>query len=229
MNHKKYKWLLFDADGTLFDFEKSEAVAFRKSFIELAGYYNEPVFEIYKEINHGMWRDLERGLTTPDRLRIERFQKLAQALSLNIPASEFDKVYSVNLGQCSYLIDGACDMIKKLNIRYNIAIITNGLTSIQRPRFNSSSIKDMIDIIVISEEEGSAKPDSGIFDAAFMKMGKPGKEEVLIIGDSISSDICGGINYGIDVCWYNPLQSESPENINVNYEISRLEDLNTVI
>jgi 2-haloacid dehalogenase len=104
-------------------------------------------------------------------------------------------------------------------------IITNGLADVQRPRFARSAIGDCFADLVISEEVGAAKPHNRIFDIAFEKMQFPKQDEVLIIGDSLSSDIEGGNNYGIDTCWFNPQREPGNEEVEPTYEITALGEL----
>jgi putative hydrolase of the HAD superfamily len=125
----------------------------------------------------------------------------------------------------TYLIDGAEEVLVKLRPDFGLAIITNGLKDVQRPRFARSSIGKYFDVLIISEEVGAAKPDPAIFDFAFELIGQPSRTEVLIIGDSLTSDMAGGAGYGIDTCWFNPTHLESDPNLNVNYEISDLRQL----
>ena len=104
-------------------------------------------------------------------------------------------------------------------------IITNGLKEVQRPRFERSSIHDLFESLIVSGEVGAAKPGPEIFDAAFDAIGNPPKSETLIIGDSLTSDMAGGISYGIDTCWYNPRAKERPAELEPTYEIRDLTDL----
>jgi FMN phosphatase YigB (HAD superfamily) len=106
-----------------------------------------------------------------------------------------------------------------------LALITNGIKEVQRPRFVQSALKDYFTVLIISEEVGTAKPDPAIFEAAFVQMGHPHRDEVLIIGDGLTSDIQGGYNYGIDTCWFNPTRAPRPVNIASQYEITHLTEL----
>jgi len=103
--------------------------------------------------------------------------------------------------------------------------VTNGLQAVQRSRLARSRISDFITDIIISEEVGAAKPQAAFFDAAFARLGQPAKSDVLIIGDSLTSDIQGGMDYGIDTCWYNPTNELLPDHLKVTYEIRHLRDL----
>lgn len=104
-------------------------------------------------------------------------------------------------------------------------LITNGLAAVQRPRFASSSIGRFFPEVVISEELGIAKPDPAIFDHAFERIGRPAKDRVLMVGDNLGSDILGGVNYGIDTCWFNPEAASNGHEVEPVYEIRFLREI----
>ena len=139
--------------------------------------------------------------------------------------TRFGAAYIQNLGQGAYLIEGAERVIKSLLGRVGLVLITNGLKDVQRSRLARSTIGDCFSAVVISEEVGAAKPDPRIFQAAFERMGNPKKEEVLIVGDSLSSDIKGGNAYGIDTCWFNPARLVCDQDVEIQYEIRHLDEL----
>jgi 2-haloacid dehalogenase len=120
-------------------------------------------------------------------------------------------------------------MIRALHGNVGLAVITNGLKDVQRPRLARSAVGQYLDHVVISEEVGAAKPDRRIFDAAFHLMDHPGKEEVLIVGDGLTSDIQGGNEYGIDTCWFNPLRRPCDPDIASRYEITSLSELLSIV
>ncbi len=220
-----YKWLLFDADGTLFDFDKAETKALANTFKQFRMSYSEEVGDIYREINSQIWLALERGEITPEALRTARFQRLFDAVGQQADTNSFSNAYLVHLGNCGDLIDGADTLVKTLSKNYRLALITNGLADVQRPRLAASPLKQYFETVVISDEVGAAKPDTHIFDAAFASMGNPEKHEVIIIGDSLTSDMQGGVNYGIDTCWYNPNGKQRQNGMPITYEIKALADL----
>jgi 2-haloacid dehalogenase len=222
---KHYPWLFFDADGTLFDYNRAEATAFRKAFEALQFQFEEGHLNTYQTINRELWKALERHEITPAVLRVRRFKLLLEALGLSGSADDLNLVYVEQLGLCTDLIDGAYEILQTVSKRSHIAIVTNGLEAVQRSRLMHSTIHPFIQELIISEEVGAAKPHPAFFDAAFARTGNPSKSDVLIIGDSLTSDMQGGVNYGIDTCWYNPTGEANPEGLSINYEITRLGDL----
>ena len=133
------------------------------------------------------------------------------------------------MGEGTDLIEGAQETVQALHGRAGLVLITNGLKEVQTARLAKSGIGVYFAHVVISEEVGAAKPDRVIFDAAFDKMRRPRKEEVLIIGDGLSSDIQGGHDYGIDTCWFNPGRKPRAFDLPIRYEIARLGDLLTIV
>jgi 2-haloacid dehalogenase len=129
------------------------------------------------------------------------------------------------LGLCADLMPGALDVLKALHQTCKFAIVTNGLTAVQRSRFQLSLIKDYIAELIISEEIGAAKPHRDFFLAASARTGNPPTSDVLIIGDSLSSDIKGGADFGIDTCWFNPSGAPRPADLQITYEIRDLAEL----
>ena len=222
---KHYPWLFFDADGTLFDYNRAEATAFHKAFDLLQFRFEDSYLEAYQKINRQLWKALERHEITPAILRVRRFELLLEALQLSGSADELNIAYVEQLGLCTDLVDGAYEVLETLYKDSRIAIVTNGLEAVQRSRLMHSTIHPFISELIISEEVGAAKPHPAFFDAAFARTGNPRRSDVLIIGDSLTSDIQGGADYGIDTCWYNPTQEAKPEGVPITYEIRHLSEL----
>lgn len=222
---KRYAWILFDADGTLFDYDAAETAALTASFANIGRSFPPEYSNIYREINGRMWMDLERGTTTQARIRVERFEELFKAIGIDSDPVLFGDDYLTNLANRTELIDGAAKVVAALAKVSRLMLMTNGIAGVQRPRFAASSIRSHFADIVISEEVGAAKPDRRIFDTAFARMGNPPKSDVLIVGDSLTSDIKGGVDYGIDACWFNPSGLPPREGVDPTYEIRRIDQL----
>jgi 2-haloacid dehalogenase len=222
---KHYPWLWFDADGTLFDYNRAEATALRKTFHALTLPFEDEYLGVYRNINSKLWRALEQQEITPAVLRFRRFELLLESLRLSSSPHQMSTAYIEQLAICSDLMDGAYEVLQTLHGRSQLAIVTNGLQAVQRSRLAHSRIRDFITELVISEEVGAAKPQPAFFDAAFARTGHPPKSDVLIIGDSLTSDIQGGVDYGLDTCWYNPTAEPRPDGVPITYEIRHLPDL----
>lgn len=220
-----YTWLLFDADGTLFDYEKAEAAALQRAFAELREHFKPSYLDIYRQIDRDIWQEFERGRITAERLRLRRFELLFQAIPLPLLPELFSPLYLQHLATGTDLIEGAQEVVSTLHGTYRLAIITNGLKDVQRPRLAQSTIGRYFAEMIISEEVGAVKPDPSIFEAAFARLGHPQRGEVLLIGDSLTSDIQGGRNYGLDTCWFNPAHQPARPDLTSTYEIHQLAEL----
>ena len=218
-----YTWLLFDADDTLFDYAKAEASALQGTFEELSMAFEPEFLDIYKRYNQQVWQEFERGETTSQELRLKRFRLLFEEIHAPLDPQDFSPRYLENLSHGSSLLEGAARVLENLSGHYHLALVTNGLSDVQRPRLECSAIRPFIEKIFISEEIGVAKPEAGFFEAVFRDIGHPAKSQVLIIGDSLSSDMQGGLNYEIDTCWFNP-DGKTTE-LPVTYEIKALGQL----
>ncbi|HEV2692481.1 MAG TPA: YjjG family noncanonical pyrimidine nucleotidase [Verrucomicrobiae bacterium] len=222
---QRYQWLLFDADGTLFDFDRAEGLALQETF-RLQGVPFDPAYlPIYRRISRTLWDAVERGETTPSQLKVRRFELLLETLGLTHAPADFSASYIESLAARPELITDAAEVVHALAGKYKLAILTNGLQAVQRPRFARSAIRDHITQIVVSDEIGVSKPAKEYFDAAFAQLGNPPKHETLMIGDGWAADILGGVNYGIDTCWHNPAKKPRPSELRITREISSLRDL----
>ena len=225
----KYSHLLFDLDGTLFDYDKAESEALKNSFLQLDLPYDSAFLQIYRALNLQIWQEFEKGNISQKELKTKRFANLSDSLKIEFDPQKFSDKYLLNLSKRTSLIEGCEDLLSQLNGNTDLYLITNGLTIVQNPRIRNSSIGHYFKGVIISEEVGFAKPHKEIFDIAFENMNNPDKDKVLIIGDSLSSDIAGGINYGIDTCWYNPKDNELDQDFKPTYQIKELKEIFTLI
>lgn len=226
----KYEIVIFDADDTLFDFKKSERDAFKNAMLEFDIEYDENHhLKIYQEINTAIWKEFEKGLITQEKLKVERFKRLSDKLNANFDENEFAKSYMKHLANASFLFDESIELVEKLHKDFKLTIVTNGLTDVQSKRIRKSFIAKYFEDIVISEEIEVAKPDPRIFEHAVKNIKHTDKSKVLMVGDSLTSDIQGGINYGVDTCWYNPMKLENKTGIKPTYEISNLMELKDIL
>jgi 2-haloacid dehalogenase len=222
---KTYHWLLFDADGTLFDYDRAEAKALEGTFRDFNLPFAVEHTRAYQKINQQIWLDFENGQITSTALPVARFERLFAAIHLQADPERFSQRYLQNLAAASDLIDGAEEIIRRLKDKYRLVLITNGLKDVQRPRLACSAIAGCFEAVAISEELGAAKPDPRYFDLVFAMIGQPPRETVLIIGDSLTSDIQGGNRYGLDTCWFNPQGKPQNPIFPVTYEIHKLDEL----
>ena len=226
----KYEIIIFDADETLFDFKKSERDAFKNTMLEFDIEYDENHhLKIYQDINTAIWKEFEDGLITQEKLKVERFKRLSDKLNTRFDEIEFAKSYMKHLSNASFLYDDSIDLVESLHKDYRLSIVTNGLKDVQDNRIRKSIIAKYFEDIVVSEEVMVSKPDPKIFEHALNNIKHTDKSKVLMVGDSLTSDIQGGINFGIDTCWFNPNKIVNKTGIKPTYEISNLMELKDIL
>ena len=226
----RYDVILFDADDTLLDFQKSEDAALRRAFEAFQLPLTAEVREGYLEINHGLWKALERGEIDKPQVLARRFQDTFEKFGIDGPKDgSFEREYQRMLGEGAYLVDDAPDVLNALQGRCTLAIVTNGVTATQTNRLRLCGLDKIIPHVFISEQIGVAKPQQGFFDAVFAARGEPDRSRVLIVGDSLTSDMRGGEVAGIDSCWYNPKGKPNDSAVRPTYEIRTLTELLSII
>ena len=224
---KEYNTLLFDIDGTLLDFKKAENYALHKTFIDHQLELTDEIFEIYETINKKLWKNFELGLIDKNTVVYTRFVKLFEQLKINEDGVAFEDEYQKNLGDGAYLIEYALEILNELYKEYDLYVVTNGVARTQYNRLDLLDLRKYFKKIFISEEIGYQKPKIEFFDFCFKHIKNFDKGKTLIIGDSLSSDMQGGINAKIDTCWYNPDYLKT--DMNLNYIIHNLKDLEKIL
>ncbi len=207
---KRYDIILFDADGTLYDFNSSEANAVTEVLAAVGLPTDSGTISLYHDINDAEWHALERGETTRERLKVDRFRKLIAALSdmgvntESVSAEAMCSLYVERLSQQCILFPDAEPVCRELSERASLYIITNGITRVQRGRFERSPITKYFDDVFISEAMGAVKPERRYFELVFDAIGiteEEAKGRVLVVGDSMTSDIAGAAAVGLDSCY----------------------------
>lgn len=224
-----YKVILLDADGTILDFQKTEEVAFKQVLEKYKIEYTPNIFEIYKHINSKLWIDLEKGIIEKNVLKYERFKLFFEAINVVGSGEEAGKHFIEGLKKGNFLLDGAVSLCQKLYAKYKVIILTNGITDVQISRIGKSEISNLYHELVISGEVGFSKPDPRIFEYALQKVGHMDKSSVLMVGDSCSADIIGGINFGIDTCYMNLRDERLPDDVEATYTVTSLKMLEDLL
>ena len=219
----KYKVILLDADNTLFDFNKAEVYALEKTCQAVGQPYTEEVRQIYEKNNHVLWSALEAGKIDMATLKIERFRGFIQDLKINGDPAVMSELYMKYLGEGTFEIEGAYEMCQELSKSYQLIIVTNGITAVQESRLERSRLKPFIKGMITSEAVACSKPNPRIFDDALELIQHKNKTDVLMVGDSLTSDMQGGINAQIDTCFYNP--KGMTHDLEVTHEIKHLNEL----
>jgi len=225
----KYDWLLFDLDNTILDFDQAMVFGFEKTINDFKIPFDENHFSIYQKINHKCWTDLEKGIITQDELRTLRMKRFLDQIKSTQDPIRFSEIYHKNLSAKIFWMDNAESLIEDWSSQFKLALVTNGMKEIQRTRLAKSDLEKYFHQVVISDEIGVAKPHQGFFDHVFEKVNFPKKEKVIIIGDSLNSDIRGGNDYGIDTCWLNVNGKVAPKENMPTFTIEKLEELERIV
>ena len=227
----KYKYLLWDIDGTILNFEKAEKRAIRTLFEKFnLGECTDEMLSHYIEINKKYWKLLECGKMEKERILVERFEEFFLKEGIRTDAaSEFNKAYQLALGDTIVFNDDALEIIKAQKKNYQIIIVTNGTAIAQKKKLERSGLDKIADNIFISEEVGYEKPSIHFFERVIAKAGIDDISQAVIIGDSLTSDIQGGVNAGIDTCWYNPKEEVNDTNLKPTYIIKNLHELCEIV
>ena len=220
------KTIFFDLDDTLLDFTRSEASALRRALMEAGAPAEQEVLDRYHVINQRQWELLEEGVLTREQVKSRRFHILFAELGISCVKVETVKDrYEKYLAEGRWLLPGAEELLKELAPRYRLCLASNGSAAIQYSRLKLAGIGHYFDRIFISEELGANKPDKAFFDRCFEALPEVDTAEILMVGDSLTSDIRGGRNAGIRTCWFNPHGKPAGTNIRPDHTITALEQL----
>ena len=207
-----YRYLFFDADGTLFDFEQAEHHAFHSMARELGLTVQSDHFFLYKACNASCWKEFEQGALTLEQLKTKRFERFSETSRFALDAVRASESYQNHLAGQGILFGHSLGILTALTKRgYTLFLATNGIADVQRGRLKVSGVSHFFKDIFISEELGWQKPDTRYFSAMLERSNLSGeKSRCLMIGDSPESDIRGAMDSGIDSIWYNPHTGKSP-------------------
>lgn len=225
-----YRLVLFDADATLFDYEAAAARALPALFAHVGLPFDREMDQArYGAANQRAWREFREGHISYNDIKIERFRRLFHDRKLDYEA--ISTTYLSYLLQYWLLMDGAEEVCRYLSSRCTIAIVTNGLPEIQKPRVRISPLSRYIppERVFVGQEIGFTKPDPRIFEFAFRALGHTKREDALMVGDSLAEDIQGGINFGMDTCWVNPTGADAGEGPKATYTITSLRGLMNLV
>ena len=218
------KVILWDVDGTLLDFGAAEKVAIRQCFASHnMGECTDEMLGRYIVINRKYWEALERGELTKPEVLVGRFREFFETEGLPVEHAEsFNEEYQVRLGDTVVFCDNAFELVQKYKGQIKQYAVTNGTKVAQDRKLKNSKLDTLFDGVFISDVLGVEKPNKAFFDKVFEAIGTYEKGEVIIIGDSLTSDIKGGNNAGILTCWYNPKKLEHTKDVNVDFDITNL-------
>ena len=223
--------ILWDVDGTLLDFIAAEKAAIKTLFGEFnLGQCSDEMIKRYSEINKIYWQRLERGEITKQEVLVGRFKEFFKSEGIDISVvEEFNSLYQLRLGDTIIYHDDSLEIIKSLQGRVRQYVVSNGTVEAQSKKLRLSGLGELVDGIFLSEHIGVEKPNIEFFDRVFEEIEPADRSSILIVGDSLTSDIQGGNNAGIVTCWYNPLGDKAPDKYRIDYEISDLHQIYEII
>lgn len=224
-----FRTILLDLDDTILDFGAAEHAAIAKTFAQIGLEPTEALIARYSEINISQWEAFERGEISRDTVLTRRFELLFGELGVKLDAAYCEDIYRGYLGIGHYFVDGAVELLEYLFPKYDLYIASNGVAATQNTRLASANISHYFKDIFISETTGHHKPEREYFDYCFAHIENFDPETTIMIGDSLTSDIRGGLNAGIKTCWFNPKGKENRTQIVPDYEVSSLEELKKLL
>ena len=223
----KFEFLLIDLDDTILDFHKAEYVALGKTMRAFGLEPTEEVHARYSRINQEHWERLERKELTREQVLVGRFGTLFAEYGISVDPAACARLYGDNLSIGHYFLPGAREALESLSRKYKLYMVSNGTTRVQLGRLESANISHLFEEIFISQQIGVNKPDREFFTRCFAKIPDFEPQKALIVGDSPTSDIQGGINAGIATCWVNP--KHKPQAVPADYEIEALAQLEEML
>ena len=223
-----YTTLLFDADDTLFDFQKAERTALSRVLTAHQLPATDAVLSRYSAINASLWRAFEQSRITKEDIKNERYRLLFEEFGITppVPPREINDRYLEQLGTCGFTLPGAaalCDALKRAG--YDLYIITNGVSATQKSRLLNSGLAEYFCEMFVSEDLGAQKPLPAFFDAVLSRIPERDTRRILVIGDTLGSDIQGAVNAGLDCVWYNPKGTINDRGLSVTKEVRSLREI----
>lgn len=218
--------ILFDLDDTLFDFHADERAALEKTFAKLKLPLDDAVRDRYSEINIAHWKALERGEINRGQVKVHRFRQLFEELGYSPEQAVLAaKIYHERLAEDFHFVEGASWLLEELSGKYRLYLISNGSLYVQRGRLDRSGIEHYFAGIFISEMLGAEKPSREFFERVFEKIPDFDAEVAVVVGDSLTSDIKGGMDAGLRTIWFHPGEEPAEADITPDYELKNLKDL----
>lgn len=229
---KKFSTILFDADNTLLNFDKDERQALIKTMTEYGVPVSEENIKAYVDINKGLWKQLEKGEITKPELKKVRYKMFFDAIGFTTDVDPFEvnERYLYLLGDGGNTLDGAKELCEELkNEGYDLYIVTNGVAATQARRLTKAGLLPFFSEIYVSDAVGHPKPKKEFFDYVLGKIPEKDKSKILLVGDSLSSDIKGAMNAGLPSVWLNLFGAELSEGYSPDYIISDIREVKNIL
>ena len=222
------EYLFLDLDDTILDFHKAERIAISRTIREFGVEPTEEILARYHQINKWHWEQLELGKLTRAQVLVNRFGVLFAELGVEVDAAKCAKAYEGNLSQGHWFLPGAEEAVERLSKKYRLFLASNGTAVVQHGRMTSANLYRFFEQVFVSQDIGHNKPSKEYFDGCFARIEGFDRERALIAGDSLTSDIQGGINAGIQTVWVNPEHKPCGQ-IRPDHEIEALHQLEALL
>lgn len=216
------KAVFLDVDNTLLDFDKCAKFAIEKSAAEFGFSSSDTLINTFNSMNHRLWTEIENGTLTKQQLRLTRWNRIFEIENIKADGVAFEDRFVYYLAQNAEPIDGATELLKHLSKKYIVCIASNAPVYQQQKRLKDSGMLSFVDHLFISEQIGFEKPNKQFFDYCFSKLQGISPSQTILIGDSLTADISGGIQYGMKVGWFNPNSKPIPESMKIDYIFKNL-------
>lgn len=229
MRKSKYEWIILDIDDTLLDYRAGSLNALAKCLVSNGHEYCDVYHRLFAEIDSRLWVEAQLGNLTPDHVVLKRFEELTVAIEVGIDSKQLSASYTEHLMRDTFLVPDVCELLDALHGNYNLVAATNGISGVQRARIENSGLKRYFCNVVISDDVGFTKPNHEFYLHLHAELQYPDRASMLMVGDSLSSNIKGGNSFGIDTCWFNPGQLLNTTGILPTHEISNLLQLAGIV
>lgn len=223
------EFVLIDLDDTILDFHKAERIGLENTLRHFGAEPTAETVALYLQINRAHWQRLERGEITRKQVNEGRFVELFRQLGREVDGESCAAYYLHQLSLTHDYLPGAQEAVERLSKKYRLFVASNGNSSVQFPRLANSGLNEFVEQAFISEELGENKPSKAYFDLCFSRIPDFDSTKAIMVGDSLTSDIQGGINAGIPTCWVNATGKPNATSIRPDYEIQSLTQLEALL
>ena len=221
--------VLLDIDNTLIDFNECARQSIIRIFNDFNLPYSDNVFKTFTDENIKIWKRLENGEINKAYLRANRWNIILEKLNIVFDGSLIEELFEKSIAESAFEVEGAKELLEYLSEKHKLYVVSNGFSAVQEKRLNISGFRKYFNKMFFSEDIGISKPQKEFFDYCFNSLNNPPKEDVILIGDSLSADILGGINYNIKTIWFNKNNETCPDNIKPTYIVRALTEIEDII
>ena len=222
------KAILLDVDNTLLDFNLNAQASMKSAFEQCGLVYKDEYFPVFQRINNALWAGIEKGEVTRAQLKQRRFSSILKELDISGDSVRVETLFRQGLGEFAFMVEGAIDLLEYLYPKYRLFVASNAIYEVQMKRLNSTGMIKYFEKLFISEKIGHEKPTKEYFDCCFKEMGDLRKEEVFMIGDSLTADIGGAKEYGLKTIWFN-IHQKPCNSVLPDYTVNKLCEIKSIL